>query len=543
MSKIASYLRQHIVGEVTESKSARDFFSTDGSIFKVEPQTVIYPRNTDDVRKVARFSWQLADKGKAIPITARGSGSDQAGAALGDGMMLVFPAHMNKLLELDLKKQLARVQPGINYRNFQDTVKTHGMFLPPYPSSIDFATIGGSIANNASGERTVKYGSTKDFVQSLKVVLSNGELIETSRLSKRDLNHKKGLSTYEGEIYRQLDGLIVDNWDLIQTIEKNVTKNSAGYNLADIKQKNGTFDLTPLIVGSQGTLGLVTEAQIKLEPNNMNRTLMVVGFESLEAADSVLAEVRKLKPAALEMVDSHLLNFIEEEHPNQLKGLLEPPFPKIVLLIEFDDLGRGVQSKKIKKLKKIVKQVTSDFQITTDYSERDELWKIRHSAAAIAAHAEGTKKALPIIEDGVVPADRLQELVKGIYDLFEKHNLKAAVWGHAGDANLHIQPFLDLSQLGDRQKAFKIMDEYYKMVLELGGSTAGEHNDGRLRGPYLKSVYGEEVYKLFEAVKKIFDPKEILNPGVKLGVTREDQIKQLRHEYNMDNLGHYLPRT
>lgn len=543
MSKVAEYLRQHIVGEVLTTPSVRDYFSTDGSVFQVTPQVVVYPRSTDDIRKIARFSWQLAERGKAVPITARGAGSDQSGAALGEGIILVFPAHLNKLLELDTKKNLARVQPGINYRNFQDTIKTHGRFLPPYPSSIDYCTIGGAVANNTAGERTVKYGATREFVRSLQVVLANGELIQTERLSKRELNHKKGLSTFEGEIYRQLDGLITDNWELIQSSHKDVSKNSAGYDLVDVKQADGSFDLTPLVVGSQGTLGVVSEIDLSIVSNNMNRTLTVAGFSSIQDASSVVGDILKLAPATVEMVDSHLLEFIEKHFPNQLRGLLEPPFPQILLLIEFDDLGKSLQAKKTKKLVKILSKITQDFQTTTDYDERDELWKIRHSAAAVVAHSEGTKKALPIVEDGIVPQEKFSEFIHNIYALFAKYNLEVAVWGHAGNANVHLQPFLDLAKLGDRQKVFKIMDEYYQMVIDLGGSTAAEHNDGRLRAPYLTQLYGEELYKLFEAVKQIFDPHNILNPGVKIGVTKEDQLRELRREYNMDRLGHHLPRT
>lgn len=543
MSKVAEYLRQHIVGEVSTAQSMRDYFSTDGSVFTVTPQLVVYPRTTDDLRKIARFAWQLAERGKPIPITARGSGSDQAGAALGEGISLVFPAHMNKLLELDTKKNTARVQPGINYRNFQDTAKTHGRFLPPYPSSIDFSTIGGAVANNAAGERTIKYGATREFTKGLKVVLANGELIETRRLSKRELSHKKGLATFEGEIYRQLDGLITDNAPLIETIRKDVSKNSTGYDLADVKQKNGSFDLTPLFVGSQGTLGIISEITLSIVPNNMQRTLAVIGFNSIDAADSVVQDIINIGPAALEMVDKHLLDFIHTHTPKQLAGLIEPPYPEILLLVEFDDLGRGVQAKKAKKLAKLVKKVTTDFQITSDYDEREELWKIRHSAAAVIAHSEGKKKALPIIEDGIVPQAQFKKFIHSVYQIFSKYHLDAAVWGHAGNANLHMQPFLDLSSLGDRQKAFKIMDEYYGMVMQLGGSTAGEHNDGRLRAPYLPQLYGQEAYKLFEATKAIFDPHSILNPGVKIGVTRDDQLQHLRQEYNMDHLGQHLPRT
>lgn len=543
MSKVAEYLRQHIVGEVLTSSSVRKFFSTDGSIFTKTPQVVVYPRSTDDIRKIARFSWQLAERGKSVPITARGSGSDQAGAALGDGIVLAFPAHLNKLLELDTKKNVARVQSGINYRNFQDTIKTHGRFLPPYPSSIDFSTIGGAVANNAAGERTVKYGVTGDFVTGLQVILANGELIETRRLPKRELNHKKGLATFEGEIYRQIDGLISDNLALIETMRKNTSKNSAGYNLLDVKRADGSFDLTPLFVGSQGTLGIVSEVDLRIVPNNMNRSLVVAGFQTIDDADSIVSEILTLKPATIEMVDKTLLEFIETHFPNQLKGLLEPPFPEILLLIEFDDIGATVQAKKVKKLTKILDKATNDYQITKNYEERDELWKIRHSAAAVIAHSEGSKKALPIIEDGVVPTHQFKTFIQSIYGLFKKYGLSVAVWGHAGNANLHMQPFLDLSNVGDRQAVFKLMDEYYDMVIALGGSTAGEHNDGVLRAPYLPKLYGEEIYKLFEAVKKVFDPHNILNPGVKIGVTREDQLKALRREYNMDQLGHHLPRT
>ncbi len=543
MSKVADYLREHITGEVVTTPSVRKFFSTDGGVFEVMPQIVVYPRNTDDVRKIARFSWQLAARGKGIPITARGAGSDQAGAAIGSGIVLVFPAHMNKLLELDTRKNFARVQPGLNYRNFQDTIKTHGRFLPPYPSSIDYATLGGAVANNTSGERTVKYGDTRAYTSGLQIVLANGELIQTERLSKRGLNQKKGLSTFEGEIYRQLDGLLSDNQDLIGTMHKNVSKNSAGYDLADVKRSDGSFDLTPLFVGSQGTLGVVTEAALRVVPNNVNRTLVVAGFQHIGDANDVVPDVLKLAPATIEMVDRHLLDFIEKHYPNQLKGLIEQPFPEVLLLIEFDDLGRNIQAKKAKKLSKILRKVTQDFQITSDYAEREELWKIRHSAAAVIAHSEGTKKALPIIEDGVVPHDQFENFVKRIYEIFKKYDLDAAVWGHAGDANLHLQPFLDLAKVGDRQKVFKIMDEYYEMIVQMGGSTAGEHNDGRLRAPYLPRLYGPEIYKIFTAVKKIFDPFNVLNPGVKINVTKEDQLRELRHEYDMDHLGAHLPRT
>lgn len=543
MNKVANYLQEHIVGEVLSSASVRKYFSTDGGVFEVTPSMVVYPKNVSDVRKVTRFSWQLSEKGHVLPVTARGRGSDQGGAAIGKGIVMVFPAHMNRLLELDTKQRLARVQPGMNYLAFQEAVKTHGLFLPPYPSSIDYATLGGSIANNAAGEKTVKYGDTRKYVDGLEVVLADGELIQTTRLNKRDLNKKKGLTNFEGEIYRQLDGVISDNWDLIQQHAElpGVSKNSAGYALGQVKRKDGSFDLTPLFVGSQGTLGIMTEAIIRLETYQPKTTLMVICFEDLTEANAAVAELLKLEPSALEMVDKHLLETIGRISPNRLKGLIEPPYPEIVLLCEFDDEHK--QGAKSKKAEKLLKDYRTSYKVSDDYEEQQKLWSIRHSAAALITYADDELKAVPIIEDGIVPRDRLQEFITGIYALFEKYHLEVALWGHAGDANLHMQPFLDLSKLGDRQKIFKIADDYYDLVLKLGGSTAGEHNDGRLRGLYLPKVYGEEMYQLFQDVKKIFDPYNMFNPGVKIDVNREELTKHLRHEYSMDHLADHLPRT
>jgi FAD/FMN-containing dehydrogenase len=545
VNKVASYLQEHVVGEVLTAADVRDYFSTDGSVFKVAPSMVVYPRNTQDVRKVMRFSWQLAEKGHVLPVTARGRGSDQGGAALGQGILLVFPAHMNRLLELDVKQQLARVQPGIVFRSFQDTVESHSLFLPPYPSSIDYSTLGGAIANNAAGEKSVKYGSTRDYVQSLEVVLANGEVIQTERISKKELERRKGLTTFEGEIYRQLDGLIMDNLELItqRASGPHVSKNSAGYALAQVKRRDGSFDLTPLFVGSQGTLGVVTEAIVRLEPYNPRTTLFRINLPDLQDVTAVVDKLMALSPSALEVVDRNLLEFIEKVSPGRLKGLVDAPFPALVLLVEFDDVKDSLQYKKAKKAEKLLRQLGVNFVGTQNYEEQQRLWTIRHGAAVVIWHVEGTSKALPIIEDGIVPRDKFPEFINSVYELFKKYNLQAAVWGHAGDANVHLQPFLDLAKLTDRQKVIKLMDEYYNLVVSMGGSTSGEHSDGRLRAPFLPKLYGQELYDLFCQVKKIFDPFNTLNPGVKVNVTLKDIVPLLRQEYSLRHLADHLPRT
>ena len=543
MSKVAEYLQEHLIGEVMTSPDAREYFSTDSSIFKITPQIIVYPRTENDIRKTARFTWQLAERGRAIPLTARGSGTDQAGGAIGSGIMLVFPAHLNKILTLDSNKGVVTVQPGLNYGRLQQTLQTHGMFLPPYPSSANYSTIGGAIANNAAGEKSAKYGVTKDFIRELRVVLANGEVITTRRYSKRDVNKKMGLSTYEGEIYRSIDSLLNENKELLAKTERNLTKNAAGYDLWSIRDKDGSVDLTQLFVGSQGTLGIVTEAIIETETYNPRTSLLVGYFDDVAKLGHAVMALRKLTPSAVELVDDNLLKFLDTNNPSQLKDVMQKPFPKITLLVEFDDQVNRVQRKRVKKARKILEQHAYNTIVTSDQHEQEDLWKIRHSAAAVLWQTVGNKKALPIIEDGIVPPERLSELLEKVYELFKSHNLDIAIWGHAGNANLHMQPFFDLSQVGDRQKIFKLMDEYYKLIIELGGSITGEHNDGRLRGPYLRMMYGDDIYELFRKVKQIFDPFNTLNPGVKIDVTTKDLQPIVRQDYTLAHLYDHMPRS
>lgn len=545
MSKVAHYLQEHLLGEVTESVDARKFFATDNSIFNVVPSIVLYPRNENDVRKTARFSWQLAERGRIVPITARGAGTDYSGGALGSGVMVVFPAHMNRIVQLDTKTGNIVVEPGLNYGRLQQTLHTHERFLPPYPASIEYSTIGGAVANNAGGEKSFKYGVTLDYVKSLRVVLANGEVITTSRLSKRELSKKLGLSTFEGEIYRQLDTLIEENKETIRAMDRAVSKNTAGYNLAEVKKPNGSFDLTPLLVGSQGTLGIISEITLTTEGFNPETTLFMASFDGIESACEAMNELRRLPdlPSAIEMVDGHLLELVNRLNPNQLKGSLALPFPKVVLLIEFDSTSDRLRKKCAKRARNVLDKFATTYQEETDYSKQSRMWKVRQASASLLSHSEKQLKAVPIIEDAVVPPNNLAKLLKGAYELFAAAKLQVAVWGHAGDGNIHLHPFFDIGQLGDRQRAFRLYDEYYKLVIQLGGTTSGQHNDGRLRAPMLPAVYGPEAYTVLQKVKKIFDPYSIMNPGVKIDVTLDDIKPLLRTSYSLDHLYNHMPRT
>jgi FAD/FMN-containing dehydrogenase len=375
------------------------------------------------------------------------------------------------------------------------------------------------------------------------VVLANGEVIQTGRLTKRELNKKLGLATFEGEIYRSVDKLYEEHHELIHSTELHVSKNTAGYDLADVKHNDGSIDLTPLFIGSQGTLGIITEITLDTEEYNPASTLLIAAFEGITELTAALGEFAQMseRPCALEIVDDTLVSSVRGRYPNLLKNIIEEPYPKFVLLAEFDDDDRA-QKKAVKRARRIFEQHSASYREETDLEKQNELWKIRHLSGVHSVHNEGSRKPVPLIEDGVVPREKFAEYLEKLYQLLGKNSIETGLWGHAGDASVHLQPLFDLSQIGDRQKAFKLLEEYNQLIIQLGGTTSGESGDGRLRAPYLRQLYGNQVYEIFEKIKAIFDPYGILNPGVKMGVTLEDIKPLVRGEYN-HKLYDHLPRN
>ena len=273
---------------------------------------------------------------------------------------------------------------------------------------------------------------------------------------------------------------------------------------------------------------------------------MIAAFDDSGRAQQAIKELRDMGndgPSAIELVDEQLLNLVKAINPNQLKDVIEEPYPALTLIVEFDLPQERQQKKAAKQASKIFQTYATGHKVETEPLKQTDLWKIRQATGSVLSAVHGRAKAVPVIDDGIVPLDKFSSYLESIYELFKRNKLVASVWGHAGDANLHLQPYLDLSEVGDRQKAFKLMDEYYKMLVQLGGSTSAQHNDGRLRAPYLPLLYGKDIYVLFQKVKKIFDPYDTMNPGVKVNVTLDDIRPMLRHEYDLGHLHQHLPRS
>lgn len=549
VNKIAAYLQSHISGDVLAGTKVRDYYSRDGSILTLTPTIIVYPRTTNDVRKVARFAWQLAEKGHSLSITPRGSGTDTSGAALGKGIILNTTGHMGKILELDTKQKLVRVQPGLNVKSLQETLHTHGLFLPAYPTNYKYSTIGGAIANNAAGEKSQKYGSLRRWVDKLEVVLANGEVIQTGKVSKRELEKKKGLATLEGELYRAVDGLTKDHYsalDAYDAAHDGLARDNVGYDLIDCIGRDGSCDLTPLFVGSQGTLGIITEAILKVAPYVPQTEVVIAAFDTTSQLSQAVDDIVALEPSSLEMIDQGLVEFVKKEYgTNIIANVFDDKIgtPAGFLIVEFDDETARKRAHKAKKAEKLLSKTALASVRTADPEQQELIWAVRESTQALLNHEKAGVAALPIIDDCIVPDGRLEQLLSAINQLADKHKLELAVWGHAGDANLHVFPLLDLGKLGDRQRVFKLMDDYFASVIKLGGSIAAENNDGRLRASYAALQLGDELVTTYAALKKAFDPHGILNPGVKLGASPKHLVELMRQEYSLAHLADYLPRS
>ncbi len=537
MREIIKKLQTVLAGDVSVSESDLDYYSTDGGVFELSPTAIVFPADTNDVSTLVKVVDTIHQNGSdRISLTARGNGTDQGGGPINTGIIIDFMKYMNQILEIG--DDYVIVQPGCLYGRLQNELKQRGRYLPPYPASVEVCTIGGAVANNAAGEKTVKYGATRNYVEAIQVVLSDGSVTWIHALSSAQMEQKKQLNNLEGEIYRQIESLISNNSDVVHNNHPHVTKESAGYALWKVIH-DGKFDLAQVVTGSQGTLCLITAIRLRTvaspDPNKVS--LMVSYYNTLESAGQAAQGLHSLEPSALEIVDKNLINLVNTQKPELLTGLLPVgDVPAVVLLTEFDNQNDEERYLKIQSAQEIINQHAYDSIIKHKPEEETQLWKLRRSAAAVMWTIPGTKKALPIIEDGTVPPHKLSEFINRAYAIFEKYDLEIAIWGHAGDADLHMQPFMDLNKQSDRKKLFAMTDEFYNMVHELGGTAAGEHNDSLMRAVYQPLMFGPEMSKLFNDVKHIFDPENLLNPHKKVGVDFNYVKKHLRHSYSIESL-------
>lgn len=539
MGKVAEYLRSHLDGEITDATDVKDHFSQDAGLFRLVPEAVAYPFNEQDIRKVARFAWQLAEKGRKVAITSRGLGSDWSGGAVGESIIVNTTTHLNKILELDSRKSQIVLEPGATLGKINQTLLTHGLFLPFEPISGEFSTIGGAIATNASGPRSSKYGTTGNAVSQLRVVLSNGDVITTGRLSKREFNKRMGQATFEGEIYRGIDALLNEHADAIATYEG--PREFAPLNLFDIRDKKGGIDLTPLFVGSQGTLGVVSQARVDVTAFNPSLTEIVVGFYSLEEFYQAMPEITKLIPTICTVIPKHTLQLYAGLNPLYIGKKFGDKLPEMMLLMEFDEFAARSQKRALRKIKKLTSKMDVSLHSASSEKDREEFSKLFRIPGTLMQSEIDLTKTTPGLEAAYVPEASIKAVLEGTYDMCSKAGIRMITWYDYQTGVLRNMPYLDLKQLGHRQKLARLIDSYNDLILSSGGAV-GIQGGGRVSATYHRRVCGDVLYGVMEKVKQLFDPYNIMNPGVKFGVDPKAVSTKTIQGYSHSYRHNHLPR-
>lgn len=548
-NELLSELQHSFKGEIKADEATREEYSHDTSIFEIMPQMVVYPKHTADIKNLVKFVTKVKNTNPDISLTGRSGGSDMSGGSVNDSIIVDFSKHFKKIGLI--KTTGTVVEPGVFYRDFEPKTLKKGLIYPTYPASKNLCAWGGMINNNAGGEMTLKYGQTIDYVTSVKVVLADGNEYTFKEITMDQLKKKMKRKDFEGKLYRQLFTLIDQNYDSIMAAKPQVSKNSTGYLLWDVyDKKRGRFNLAKLIVGSQGTLGLMTEATVQLVKKQPTEGLLAVMLNDMSKFPSLIHTVLESEPDTFEVFDNHTMKLAIQFMPQLMlilgiKGSIEmglqflpmlgsflfTGLPKFTFLVEFSGQTESEVAQKIAALD----EKLADLQVKTSRAakpEQAEKYKvIRRESFNLLRKNVKDKHSAAFIDDFIVPPQKLTEFFPRLIPILEKYELLYTIAGHMGNGNFHIIPLMDLSIESERAKIPTCTKEVNALVLEFGGSISAEHNEGLIRGPFIKQMYGKKMFGLFAEVKKIFDPENIFNPHKKTDADMGYSMAHIRHHY------------
>jgi len=512
MNKLAQYLNQHLIGEVTTDPVVLKRHGMDGSPLDYAPQMVTFARSVSDIRKLLRFTWQLAEKGHQLPLTVRGSGTSVSGGALGTGVVVSVKEYLGSILEFDPKQHLVRLQPGATVGSLQSSLGLYGDTILALDSTAVDATVGGWLSEEVSGRDTVK---------ELEVVLANGDLLHARRLSKREFSKKKGEQSFEADLYRGVDMLLEDH---VEAIEKIASEDALGYGgILQVKAQDGSFDLTPLFIGSQGTLGVISEMILATQTTSEEETTLLAAFESLDSARDALDEIDKINPSKVELIGDAVIEraVIAGKVPSILSDST-----RALLVIALRDNSLRAQGKKTKRITKICEQhgaaVTSGARESLDIAPVGAMCDVARRAN------EGKGEAVVIANEAYVPLVRAEEFVKTINELAKKRSVPLLVTSRPLENRWTVTSQLNLTTVSGKQLVFKLIEDCAKIISDLGGSLVGNSSEGRMASISAYSRLDPEVVMVFTELKKLFDPYGTLNVGVK----QPGELKELAKRLN-----------
>lgn len=529
-------LKKLVQGEVKDDADTLRLYSHDASLLEVRPRVVVFPKDAHDVGEVVKYVAAHKKDDPTLSVTARAAGTCMSGGSLNESIILDFSKHMQGGIVVDPEKKIARVLPGTYYRDFEKETLKYNLLMPSFPASRELCAVGGMVGNNAGGEKTLRFGKVENYIAELKVVFADGLERIVRPLTKAELALKMAQGDFEGSVYRELFELISKNEAMLAKAKPKVSKNSAGYYLWNVWD-GVTFDFCKLLVGSQGTLGVVTEITFKLVPKAKTSKLLVLFLKDLSPLAELVNDILPMGPESLESYDDHTLKLALRFGPEMVKsmktknaialGLSFIPevfmmlrlggLPKLVVLVEAAGESESEVDARLKTLREKLRPYKLPMHITKNETEASKYWTIRReSFNLLRKHVHGRRTA-PFVDDVIVRPEYLPEFMPRLRSILDRYGLLYTIAGHAGDGNFHIIPLMDMHDPKNKEIIPQVSNEVYDLVLSYHGSITAEHNDGIIRTPYLEKMYGKEVIELFRRAKTICDPSFILNPGKKVG--------------------------
>ena len=502
-------IRDEIDCEFRFDETARVLYSTDASIYEIEPLGVAYPAHAEHVSRILRYAYE-----RGIPVTPRGGGTSLGGQAVGRSIQVDFSRHMNRILEVNVEERWARIQPGVVLDELNAHLKPMGLLFAPDVSPSNRANVGGMIGNNSCGSHSIIYGKTIDHVLELNVVLSDGTETVFKPVGDREYGEKSGMGGLEGRIYREIRRIAYENRDEIEARYPSIMRRVGGYNL-DAFVDEGPFDPCKMIVGSEGTLVAVTEARVNLVPLPSHTGLNICHFSDLIESMEATVEILKTDPSAVELTDKTILDLAKDSPAAAGQRDFIEGDPEAILMVEYYGETAGEVSERMDALESLLKKKNLGYacvRATTPASQANA-WGLRKAGLGLLMGMKGDTKPTTFVEDTAVSPEKLPEYIRQFRDIVSKHGTVASYYAHASVGTIHIRPLINLKKADDIVRMRAIAEDIRDLVLAYGGAMSSEHGDGLVRSEWNEKMFGTRLYEAFKAVKAVFDPNGIMNPG------------------------------
>src|SRR5687768_7246098 len=504
-------LRGSIAGEVRFDRVSRALYSTDASVYQIEPLGVVIARTREDVVQTVRLCHQFR-----CSLTLRGGGTSQAGQAVGAGLILDTSKHLNRLIEVDPQRRIARVEPGLVLDELNAQLKPHRLRFAPDISTASRATVGGMMANNSAGARSVLYGITLHHVVEQHVVLADGTLAHCRDLPQPELDEACRGDSLEARGCRAVRRLAAECSGEIEQRYPKLLRRVGGYNLNEFARSDQPFNLTRLIVGSEGTLAVILDATIRLVPLPRAKAVMTIEFAGLLEALEATPLILRYQPSAVEVMDKFILDHTKQNAELQRKrATFIEGDPGALLCVEFyaDDAADLPPRLQALERELTARRYGYRYFHAVDAAAQARIWSVREAGLGLSMAMKDDNKSLSFVEDTAVAPERLRDYIARFLDIVRRHNTVAGVYAHASVGCLHVRPVVNLKTEAGVRTFESLANAVSDLVLEFGGALSGEHGDGLVRSPFMRKMYGPVLYEAFREIKRTFDPRGILNPG------------------------------